>query len=162
MFNLALFGDINIDEKLREIKKATLSTDYIRYYLEFKKQSEYYDNYYLKQCITIYLTNIDVSKRSEIVEIITENIDMGYAAFLIASMKDSNPKTIQIDIDFEKVLSEYMKPENETPYFLTLFFMQHFLNFDHIDIDKYNSYQLNRDQYFALLSDYLRPQKKLY
>lgn len=162
IFNLALFDDIIIDEKFREIKKANINVNYISYFNKFKKQDVYYDNHYLKRCITTYLTNLDFSKKSEIVQIVKENAVMGFAAFLIASMGSSEPKTIQIDLDFQKQLSEYMKPESEAPYFLILFFMQHFLNFDHIDIEKYNSYQLNRDQYFALLSDYLQPQSKMY
>lgn len=62
-----------------------------------------------------------------------------------------------IESDFETYLQK-----SEVPNSLIVFFQQHFLNFDHIDLSKYENKEIDRDEYFMLLKDYLQAQTRVF
>lgn len=162
IFNLALFDDIYVDLKFREIKKATITLKYIEYYQEHRSQTKLYDNRYLKSCIYEYLSKLNHIERCDIGMIVKENPDLLYATYMYELISDSKHIDFSENFDIDDKISSYIESQIESPHFLVLFFMHHFLNFDHIEIEKYKSFQLTRDEYFKLLFAYLQPQTKLF
>jgi hypothetical protein len=162
MLNIALFEDLEADNKFREIKKIQISPRYIDYYNIHKSQNKYHDNLHLKINISNYLSELPLNDRGDILKIVNENIELAYAGLILQLSREDGHRGIQLDFDFQKEFDVYANSENHTPHFLVMFFMQHFLNFDHVKIENYKDYKLGRTEYFMLLSDYLQPQRKVF
>ena len=162
MLNLTLFGETLKEQEFSKAEKISIHPNYVSFHKSFKEQNSLIDNDYLKECIKHYLSTLNTDEKEEVVQIVRENSALCLAISLLYALKEEN-NTIKIqNNEFEKDLKEFIINEGLTPYFLILFFQQHFLNFDHIDLDRYENYEMDRNEYFMLLKDYLAPQTKVF
>src|SRR5690606_29658204 len=83
MLNIALFEDLEADNKFREIKKIQISPRYIDYYNIHKSQNKYHDNLHLKINISNYLSELPLNDRGDILKIVNENIELAYAGLIL-------------------------------------------------------------------------------
>lgn len=159
MLNLTLFGSTNKDDEFITSEKIAIHPNYVKYHKEFKEQDILVDNDYLRECIKFYLEGLNISEKKEIVKIVEENPLLVFALTILQQYrKTKNSASVKsIEADFETYLQK-----SEVPNSLILFFQQHFLNFDHIDLGKYKNNEIDRDEYFMLLRDYLQPQTRVF
>ena len=162
MLNLTLFGETLKEQELSKVEKIAIHPNYVNYHKSFKQQVCLIDNDYLKECIKHYLTTLDAVEKKEIIQIVRENSSLSLAITLLSSLK-SNEKSIDAtNNDFEREIQQFQETDGFVPHFLTLFFQQHFLNFDHIDLAKYENNEMDINEYFLLLKEYLAPQTKVF
>ena len=159
MLNLTLFGSTNKDTEFITSEKIAIHPNYVKYHKEFQEQDILVDNDYLRECLKFYLEGLNQSEKQEIVKIVEENPLLVFALTIMQQYKKTKKSVSvkSIESDFETYLQK-----SEVPNTLILFFQQHFLNFDHIDLSKYENNEINRDEYFMLLKDYLQPQTRVF
>ncbi len=162
MLTLTLFGETLKEEEFAKVDKIAIHPNYVSYHKSFKAQDSLIDNDYLKQSIKFYLSNLKALEKEEIIQIVRENSALCLAITLLYAMKNESNTVSANNNLFEKDLEIYRNSDGEVPYFLILFFQQHFLNFDHIDLSKYENYEMDRNDYFLLLKDYLQPQTRVF
>ena len=162
MLNLTLFGETLKENEFNKVDKIQIHPNYVKYHKSFKEQGSLIDNDYFKECIKFYLSDLTPDEKDEIIQIVKDNNALCLAISLLYALKDQNKTINHQNNEFENDLIAFKNTEGLTPHFLILFFQQHFLNFDHIDLSRYENYELDRNEYFLLLKDYLQPQTKVF
>jgi len=162
MLNLTLFGETLKEEEFKKVDKIAVHPNYVSYHKSFKEQDSLIDNDYLKECIKFYLSDLSVDEKEEIVQIVRENSALCLAISLLYAFKAENNTISAQNNEFEEDLRAFINTDGLTPHFLVLFFQQHFLNFDHVDLGRYENYEMDRNEYFTLLKDYLVPQARVF
>jgi hypothetical protein len=162
MLNLTLFGETLKENDFKKVDKIQIHPNYVKYHKSFKEQESLMDNDYLKECIKFYLSDLTPDEKYEIIQIIKDNNALCLAISMLYALKNQSDTISDQNNEFENDLIAFKNTEGLTPHFLILFFQQHFLNFDHIDLSRYENYELDRNEYFLLLKDYLQPQTKVF
>lgn len=160
IFDLVLFNDRNIELKFQQSYSVSISKEFVDYRKEFLNQDVVYSNEKLSTTVLVYLSELDQKGRLEIAKIIKENSILSQCILVLFELK-SGISNFDTNSALEKELDDFINL-GIISKFTQLFFQQHFLNFDRIDLDKFPSLKINRDEYILLLKDYLKPQLEVY
>jgi hypothetical protein len=161
IFDLCLFGIDNVEEYFATNQKLRFSNEFLFYQKEFLSKDDYGDNVLLLQTCFSYLSNVTVRTREDVVKVITDNQPLAEALVVLLMLNSGLADTQQAAKKFQQDLIAFIKEKtiNES---ILLFFQQHFLNFERIDITSYQNFELNRSEYLLLVSDYLKIQSKIF
>lgn len=161
MFNLTLFNDIDADQQFLNSDTIKISVEYISFFKGYQSIKNLADNKFLRESCVNYLTRLAPNEKDEIIMVIKDNPLLISSIYILYELKLGKMPSKSYEKEFEKDLETY-KNMNTVPNSISLFFQQHFLNFDRVDIFKFPNFEVNREQYFHLLKDYLKPQLEVF